>query len=47
MEALPTKEGMQVGVLLHRPGDKRVSGLKDAAGARAMFEVRALRMLRT
>ncbi|CAN0039461.1 unnamed protein product [Pylaiella littoralis] len=38
LEALPTKEGMQVGVLLHRPGDKRVSGLKDAAGARAMFE---------
>lgn len=39
LEALPTKEGMQVGVLLFRPDDKRILGLEDAAGARALFEV--------
>eukprot|EP00752_Nemacystus_decipiens_P008568 g7652.t1 len=38
LEALPTKEGMQVGVLLFRPNDERILGLKDAADARALFE---------
>lgn len=41
LEALPTKEGMQVGVLLFRPDEQRVLGLKDAAGARKLFEVRS------
>lgn len=40
LEALPTKEGMQVGVLLFRPDDKRILELKGAADARALFEVR-------
>lgn len=40
MEALPTKEGMQVGVLLFRPDDERVLGLKSAADARALFQVK-------
>lgn len=39
LEALPTKEGGQVGVLLFRPDDERVLGLKDAADGRALFEV--------
>lgn len=39
MEALPTKEGGQVGVLLFRPDDERILGLKDAADGRALFEV--------
>lgn len=40
MEALPTKEGMQVGVVLFRPDDQRVLGLKDATDSRALFKVR-------
>ena len=39
LEALPTKEGMQVGVLLFRPDNQRVLGLKTAADARALFQV--------
>ena len=42
LEALPTKEGMQVGVLLFRPDDQRVLGLKNAADARKLFEVRTV-----
>ncbi|CBJ26418.1 Kynurenine 3-Monooxygenase [Ectocarpus siliculosus] len=38
LEALPTKEGGQVGVLLFRPDDERILGLKDAADGRALFE---------
>lgn len=39
LEALPTKEGGQVGVLLFRPDDERILGLKNAADGRALFEV--------
>ena len=39
LEALPTKEGMQVGVLLFRPDNQRVLGLKTAADARTLFKV--------
>ena len=39
LEALPTKEGLQVGVLLFRPDDQRILGLKNAADARKLFEV--------
>lgn len=39
LEALPTKEGMQVGVLLFRPDNQRVLGLKTAADARTLFQV--------
>ena len=39
LEALPTKEGMQVAVMLFRPDDRRILGLKDGAAARELFEV--------
>jgi 2-polyprenyl-6-methoxyphenol hydroxylase-like FAD-dependent oxidoreductase len=38
LDALPTKEGKHLAVLLFRPWDKRVTGLKDTADARTFFE---------
>lgn len=46
LEALPTKEGMEVALLLFRPEDERVVGIKSGAEFRKLFEVRQLRMLR-
>mmetsp|Transcript_24579 Transcript_24579/g.80299 ORF Transcript_24579/g.80299 Transcript_24579/m.80299 type:complete len:280 (+) Transcript_24579:260-1099(+) len=38
LDALPTKEGALVGVLLFRPGDERVEGLRTGPEAKAFFE---------
>ncbi|CAM9189999.1 unnamed protein product [Choristocarpus tenellus] len=38
LETLPTKEGMHVGILLFRPGDQRVLGLKNAGDTKALFQ---------
>lgn len=38
LDALPTKEGFHLGVILFRPGDDRVMNLKSGADARVFFE---------
>lgn len=38
LDALPTKEGFHLGVILFRPDDERVLNLKNGADARAFFE---------
>jgi len=38
MEALPTKEGFLIGVLLFRPGDERVLGANTPEAAKQFFE---------
>ena len=38
LDALPTKEGLLVGVVLFRPGDERVEGLKTGRDVKAFFE---------
>jgi kynurenine 3-monooxygenase len=38
MDALPTKEGKYLGVLIYRPWDKTVTGLNSSAQAREFFD---------
>ena len=38
LDALPTKEGFHLGVVLFRPGDERILNLKNGPDARAFFD---------
>lgn len=38
LEALPTKEGIFIGIVLFRPGEARVENIKSAEDAKAFFQ---------